>query len=92
MGEVITLSGENADLEKPVWFYKRVDELAETIYDDLREMWEAAPNGGVTIDEIYLALAETPVRLMALAQGDAELETFIGRAAIRAVGLDLNAR
>lgn len=82
MGEVVRFSDPDADLERPKWFYRECENLAHAVYLKYRESIETCPFGRMTIDTIFEALSETPVRLMALKEGDDEVEHFIMDAAM----------
>lgn len=77
MADVVQLFNPNGDLEKPVWFYQRVEALADDAFDSIGDALEACPFGELTYDHLYGAIADTPVRLMALADGDVELDNHI---------------
>lgn len=77
MADVVQLFNPNGDLEKPVWFYQRVESLADDAFDHFGETLEACPFGALTYDHLYNSIADTPVKLMALSDGDVELDSHI---------------
>lgn len=88
MGEVIQFEDLDADLEKPKWFYKECERLSHMVYDEFRQLVESFPFGSLPLDDLFHAIADTPVRLMALMQGDVELESYVAVSGLYRAAMD----